>query len=98
MVIDKIGNINNIIDPKGIKSVSKNRKTDKIDSLQISSEGKEAAELSKYAQIVKEVPDIRIDKVNAIKEQIQNGTYDKFTDDKILEMVADKIAENLLRR
>lgn len=98
MVIDKIGNINNIIDTKNTKLVSKENKVNKNDSLQISSEGKKAAEIARFTQIVKEIPDIRVDKVKAIKEQIQNGTYDKFTDDKVLQMVADRIANNLLRK
>ncbi|MBN2402517.1 MAG: flagellar biosynthesis anti-sigma factor FlgM [Spirochaetes bacterium] len=98
MVIDKIDNINNIVEPKRTKSVSKSNELKKTDSLEISSEGKKAAKIAEYTQIVNEIPDIRIDKVNAIKEQIENGTYNKFTDDKVLEMVADKIAANLLRR
>ncbi|MFH0974654.1 MAG: flagellar biosynthesis anti-sigma factor FlgM [Spirochaetota bacterium] len=98
MVIDKIENINNIVDTKRTKSVSKNTEQKKTDSLEISSEGKKAAKIAEYIQIVKDVPDIRIDKVNAIKEQIENGTYDKFTDNKVLEMVADKIATNLIRK
>lgn len=98
MVIDKIGNINNIVEPKGSKSISKKNEVNRNDSLQISSEAKQAAEIAKYAQMIKEVPDIRADKVNAIKEQIRQGTYNKFSDDKILEMVADKIANNLLRK
>jgi negative regulator of flagellin synthesis FlgM len=98
MVIDKIDNINNIVDPKRTKSVSKNNELKKTDSLEISSEGKQAAKIAEYTQIVKDVPDIRVDKVNAIKEQIEKGTYDKFTDNKVLEMVADKIAANLLRK
>jgi negative regulator of flagellin synthesis FlgM len=98
MVIDKIDNINNIVDPKRTKSVSKNSVSKKADSLEISSEGKQAAKIAEYTQIVKDVPDIRVNKVNAIKEQIEKGTYDKFTDNKVLEMVADKIAANLLRK
>ena len=98
MVIDKIENINNIVETKRTKSVSKSNELKKTDSLEISSEGKQAAKIAEYTQIVKDVPDIRIDKVNAIKEQIEKGTYDKFTDDKVLEMVADKIAVNLLRK
>ncbi len=98
MVIDKIDNINNIVDAKRTKSVSKNTELKKTDSLEISSEGKQAAKIAEYTRIVKDVPDIRIDKVNAIKEQIENGTYDKFTDEKVLKMVADKIADNLLRK
>ena len=97
MVIDKIGNINNIIESKKTKSVSDSKETNKSDSLQISSEGKKAAEIAKQSQLVKETSDVRSEKVKAIKEQIANGTYD-FNDDKVLEMVADKIASFLLRQ
>ena len=98
MVIDKIGNINNIVDPKGSKPVSKKRDIKKSDKVEISSEAKKAAETAKYTQIVKETPDIRRERVEAIKAQIKDGTYDKFVDNKVLEMVADKIALNLLRK
>ncbi len=98
MVIDKIGNINKIVDPKSTKSASKSKGTKKSDSLQISSEGKKAAEIARYTKIVNKTPDIRADRVREIKEQIKNGTYDKFNDNKVLEMVADKIATSLLRK
>ena len=98
MVIEKIGNINNIIETKGTKSVSKSKELKKSDSIQISSEGKKAAEISQYTKIVNEAPDIRTEKVNEIKQQIKEGKYDKFNDNKVLQMVADKIAENLLRK
>ncbi|MBN2040982.1 MAG: flagellar biosynthesis anti-sigma factor FlgM [Spirochaetes bacterium] len=98
MVIDKIDNIGNIVDPKKTKSVFKNNAIKKTDSLEISSEGKEASKIAEYVETVKNTPDIRLDKVKAIKEQIEQGTYNKFTDDKVLEMVADKIAQNLLRK
>jgi len=98
MVIDKIGNINNIVEPKGTKSVSRARETGKNDSIEISSEAKKAAESARYEQIVRETPDIRMDRVKEIKARIQDGTYDKFNDDKILAMVADKIADRLLRK
>lgn len=97
MVIDKIGNINNIIDPKKSKPISSTKTAKKNDSIQISNEGKKAAEIAKTIQIVKESPDIRLDRVNEIKEKIQNGEYN-FNDNKILEMVADKIADFLLKR
>ncbi len=98
MVIDKIGNINNIVESKNAKSVSKAKESKKADSVHISSEAKQAAETAKYGHIVKESPDIRMDRVKEIKSRIQDGTYDKFTDDKVLEMVADKIARQLLRK
>ena len=97
MVIDKIGNINNITDTKKSRPVSGPKETRANDSVQISSEAKKAAEMSKYIQTVADAPDIRAEKVSAIKEQVMNGTYD-FGDTKVLEMVADKIANFLLRQ
>ncbi len=96
MAIDKIGNINKIIEPKKTKSVNGSKETHRNDSIQISSAGKKAADLAKVNQVVKDTPDIRAEKVADIKSRIENGTYD-FNDNKILEMVADKIAGNLLR-
>ncbi len=98
MVIDKIGNINNIVEPKGAKATPRSRETGKTDQVEISSEGKKAAEFSRYAQVVKDTPDIRQEKVREIKARIQDGTYDKFNDDQVLQMVADRIATYLLRK
>jgi len=96
MGIEKITNINKLLDTKKAKPVSKKQKTGKKDSIEISSEAKNAAEIAKQINIVKETPDIRIDRINSIKERIANGTYD-FNDTKILEMVADKIVDALIR-
>ena len=96
MVIDKIGNIKNIIEPKKSKPVSKQKDVNKNDSIQISTEGKKAAEIAKDSQLVNKAPDIRLDKVNEIKSKIADGSYD-FNDAKVLEMVADRIANFLLR-
>ena len=96
MVIDKIGNIKNIIEPKKSKPVSTQKEVNKNDSIQISSEGKKAAETAKDIQLVNQAPDIRIDRVNEIKSKIADGTYN-FDDTKILGMVADRIANFLLR-
>ncbi len=96
MVINKIGNVNNIVEPKKTKPTPGTKETKKNDSIQISSEGKKAAEIAKDTQLVNQVSDVRTDKVNEIKEKIANGSYD-FNDSKILEMVADKIANFLLR-
>lgn len=96
MVIDKIGNINNITETKKNKPVPGIKEDSRGDSIQISTEGKQAAETARNIQIIKETPDIRADRVKEIKARIDNGTYD-FDNNKILEMVADKIANFLLR-
>lgn len=96
MVIDKIGNINGITETQKSKPASGPKAAVKNDSVQISSEAKKAAEMSKYIQTVKETPDVRSERITAIKEQVQNGTYN-FNDAKVLEMVADRIADFLIR-
>jgi flagellar biosynthesis anti-sigma factor FlgM len=96
MVIEKIGNINNITETRKGKHVSGKKEESKSDSIQISSEGKQAAEIAKNIQIIKDTPDTRIERVKDIKQRIDNGTYD-FNDNKVLEMVADKIANFLIR-
>jgi negative regulator of flagellin synthesis FlgM len=96
MVIDKIGNINNIAETKKSKPVPGKKEDAKGDSIQISTEGKQAAETARNIQIIKETPDIRAERVKEIKAKIDNGTYD-FDNNQMLEMVADKIANFLLR-
>ena len=59
-------------------------------------QGKKAADIAKINQLVNQASDVRIDRVKEIKAQIADGTY-SFDDQKILEMVADKIANALLR-
>ena len=97
MVIDKIGNINNIVEPKKTRSPKDVKKSNKNDSVQISTEGKKAADISRNTQVIRETPDVRMDRVKEIKEQIDNGSYD-FNDNKMLEKVADRIASFLLRQ
>jgi len=97
MVIDKIGNINNIVEPKKSTHVSSPKEAKKKDSVQISSEGKKAAEEARLAGIVRNTADIRIDRVRELKDAIAKGNYN-FDDPKIIEMVADRIALFLLRK
>ena len=96
MVIEKIGNINNISEPKKNRPVSERRDEIRGDSINISPEGKMAAENAKNAQIIRETPDVRTDRVKDIKMRIENGSYN-FDDNKILEMVADRIVDFLVK-
>jgi negative regulator of flagellin synthesis FlgM len=97
MVIDKIGSLNNIVEPKKSSPASTAKTARKNDSVQISSEGKKAAETAKVAQAVKAAPDIRIDRVRELKQLIESGAYN-FDKPEILETVADKIASALARK
>ena len=98
MVIDKIGNINNITESNRQKSVSRTRETSRNDMVEISPEAKKASEISTYTQMVRETVDPeRAQRVQDIKARVANGTYD-FDSTQVTEMVADKIASYLLRR
>jgi flagellar biosynthesis anti-sigma factor FlgM len=97
MVIDKIGNINNIVEPKKSSHVSGAKETRKKDSVQISSEGKKAAEEARLTGIAKAASDIRVDRVRELKDAIAKGTYN-FDEPKVIEMVADRIAAFLLKK
>ncbi|MBN1500431.1 MAG: flagellar biosynthesis anti-sigma factor FlgM [Spirochaetes bacterium] len=96
MVIDKLGNIKNIVETKKTKSAPKSEITSApSDKLEISSEGLKAAEEAKYIQMVKDSPDVRLEKVLALKEQIANGTYDRHLDNKVLNAVAGKLLNGI---
>ncbi|MCX7678072.1 MAG: flagellar biosynthesis anti-sigma factor FlgM [Spirochaetes bacterium] len=98
MVIDKIGNINNIQEPSRTKPTSRTKESGRNDRVEISAEAKRAAENEHYIRLAQEATDVdRAARVREIKNQIANGTYN-FDDSRIVEMVADKIASYLLRR
>jgi negative regulator of flagellin synthesis FlgM len=92
MILDKVGNIQKIFDTKKTKSVNKADNLNKTgDTIQISNEGIKAADQARMTQMIKETPDVRREKIAQIKQQIQDGTYDKHLDDKVLSLVADKL-------
>ena len=96
MMINKVGNIQNVIEPKKSKPVAEKDNVSRADSAHISIEGKQAAEFARNLQMVNESPDIRVDKIREIKEKINNGTYD-FDDRDIINKVAEKLTAVLLK-
>lgn len=99
MTIDKVGNVNNVFDAKRTKSVQKNGQLPQgNDSVAISTEGLKAIDDARITQMVRETPDTRADRVEQIKAQMLSGAYDKDIDNKILDLVADKILTQILRK
>lgn len=97
-MVDKIGNVNNIVEPKKVRSAQQNTAVRTAsDSVQISSEGMRAAEEAHLAQIVKDAPDIRADKVREIKQMMADGSYDRHLDEKILGAVAERLVKGIFR-
>lgn len=71
MRIDKVNSVSQIYKAQLIEPVTK-PKEGQTDQVIFSSEG---IEIQNASKVVKSSPDIRVDKVAAIKEQIKAGTY-----------------------
>ncbi len=64
-------------------------KADTKDSVMLSRESLTAAEVSRYSEIAKTMPDMDLEHVEEVKQKIENGEY--FSSD-----VAEKTAERIL--
>ena len=96
MMINKVGDIQNILEPKKTKPALPKEHVSRADSATISVEGKQAAEFARNLQMVKGSPDIRADKIRELKEKISDGTYD-FDNKDVINDVAGKITSILLK-
>ena len=97
MVVDKIGNTGNIIPPGGSRFNKASKKEGVVnpDSVSISREAQKAQEEANWLNIVKKTSDVREERIDAVKQRVSEGYYDNKTE--ILEKVAEKIAQALLR-
>ena len=96
MMINRVGDIQNISEPKKSKPALKKDDVSRLDSASISVEGRQAAEFARNLQMVKDAPNIRMDKVRDIKDKISDGSYN-FDDREIISKVAGEITSILLR-
>ncbi len=106
MGIDKVTNIGGVPQPDNSKaSRSKITSSDfGKDSVSISPEAQKAQEVERenkqvretVKKAVEEIPDIRQDRVKEVKVKLSQGYYDNL-DSKMLDRVAEKIAEALIR-
>jgi len=95
-MINKVGDIQNVIEPKKSKPAVAKDSVSRADTAYISLEGKQAAEFARNLQMVNDAPATRADKVRDIKERINNGSYD-FDDRDIINKVAEKLTAVLLK-
>jgi negative regulator of flagellin synthesis FlgM len=93
MTIDRLNSMEPIRDPKKTASIGKAEKGGRGDSISISSDAAEKAELFKALEIAKAAPDVRADRVAALKAKIDDPAY---IDDAVLSMTADRILDQLL--
>ena len=98
MVIDKIGNLNKVVGSDGVqkKNISRSSKGGDVDSVSISREAVKAQEMAKVQETVRSSEDIRADRVQEVKSKLARGDYDNIGSE-IIDKVADKIAQSLIR-
>lgn len=85
----------------GVRGIDNNSKVNKVnrksdesvqtsDTAEISSEAKQLAEEAKIKTIIDKAPDVREEKLQEIKQKLENGDYNK-------EEVINKLADRLMK-
>ncbi|MDR2619025.1 MAG: flagellar biosynthesis anti-sigma factor FlgM [Treponema sp.] len=92
MTIDRIGSIDPIQPGKKSGRANQVSETPKTDSISISSEAVEKAELYRAMELAAAAPDVRADKVVELQAKINDPSY---INDKVLNATADRIIDVL---
>jgi negative regulator of flagellin synthesis FlgM len=92
MTIDKIGSIDPIQPGKKPGRANQVKETPKSDSISISSEAVERAELYRAMELVAAAPDVRAEKVAELKAKINEPSY---LNDQIIDATADRLIDAL---
>ena len=92
MTIDRIGTIDPIQPGKRPGRVGQANESPKTDSISISSEAQEKAELLRIQELAAASSDVRLERVAELKEKINDPSY---IDDRILNATADKMIDAL---
>lgn len=90
MTIDRIGPVDPVSKLNKTTKTQKAAPKEKTDSVNVSSEAKNMAEIYKAAEVVKATSDVRVDKIEEIKRKLEDPSY---IDDKVLSSVADSVMD-----
>jgi negative regulator of flagellin synthesis FlgM len=93
MTIDRLSSIDPIRDPAKPSVSERASRAVRGDSIAISSDAAQKAELYNAMEIAKAAPDVRSDLVAELKAKIQDPNY---INDAVVSMTADKIIDQLL--
>jgi negative regulator of flagellin synthesis FlgM len=92
MMIDRIGSIDPIQPGKNTGRTNQVSETPKTDSISISQEAVEKAELHQAVELAMSAPDVRADRVEELKAKINDPSY---INEKILSATAEKLIDAL---
>jgi len=92
MTIDRIGSIDPIQPGKKPGQTNKVSESPKTDSISISSEAQQKAELYRIRELAAAAPEVRADRVAELREKINDPSY---INDKVMNATADKLIDAL---
>lgn len=91
MTIDRMGSLDPLKNLGKAEKASKPVRTDRADSIELSSEAKSQAELLTAREVARSAPEIREDRVSEIKVKLQDPNY---INNAILESTAEGILKS----
>ena len=91
MTIKGLGPVDPLNKVNKTPKTSKATRTEKSDSVDVSQEARNMGEIYKATEQVKLTTDIRLDRIEEIKEKLKDPNY---INDKVVESVADSILES----
>ena len=92
MTIDRIGSIDPIQPGKKTGRTGQVNETPKTDSISISSEAQEKAELYRAQELAASAPDTRAERIAELKAKINDPSY---IDEKVINATANKLIDAL---
>lgn len=92
-MIDKIGGVNPLNNVQNTRHVNGSDSVSSgSDSISVSNEAKEAAEVYYMKEVAADTPDVRADRVAEVREKIKNPSY---LNDAVIGSAADRFMANL---
>jgi len=91
MTIDRMGSLDPLKNLGKAEKPAKPVRTDRPDSIELSTEARSQAELLSAREIARSAPEIRMDRVNEIKVKLQDPNY---LNNAILESTAEGILKS----
>ncbi|MDR1319001.1 MAG: flagellar biosynthesis anti-sigma factor FlgM [Treponema sp.] len=90
MVVDRIGHIDPIQPEKKPGRVEPARGSDRTDSINLSSEALEKAEIYQVVELIKSAPEIGEERIAELRAKINNPSY---VNEELINAAADKIMD-----
>ena len=92
MTIDRIGSIDPIQPGKKLEPINQANRSRGADSISISSEAQERAELLRAQQLAAAAAEVRAERVSELKEKINDPSY---INDRVINATAERLIDTL---